>query len=125
MIVAEKSLAYVGAEYAAMGQMAQHFAGVRVSVEDVYASFRRGWDAGCEKGPDEVGAMKAWADYIEKSLARARQLNSRGTLSSSAVLEKEADLKIARSNYENREAGLEKCRSVLSPSLEEIMAVGE
>jgi len=125
LIVAEKSLDYASAEYAAMTQMARHFGGEPMTVEDLYASFRRGWEAGCDKGPDEVVAMKAWADYAEKSLERARQLNSRGNLAMSKVLEHEAQLEIARSNYRNREAGLEKCRAVLFPSLDQIMAVGE
>lgn len=125
LVVAEKSLDYVDAEYTAMTEMARHFGGVPVSVEGLYTTFRRGWEAGCEKGPHEVIAMKAWADYAEKALERARQLNSRGNLPLSEVLEKEADLKIARSNYKNREAGLDRCRTTLFPSLEQIMAIGE
>jgi len=125
LIVAEKSLDYVSAEYAAMTEMAQHFAGVPISVETLYATFRRGWEAGCEKGPDEVVAMKAWADYAAKSLERARLLNERGSLPLTAVLEHEAQLRIAETNYRNREAGLEKCRTVLFPSLEQIMTIGE
>lgn len=125
LIVAEKSLEYVSAEYAAMTQMAQHFAGVPVSVEMLYATFRRGWEAGCEKGPDEVVAMKAWADYAAKSLERARRLNERGSLPFTEVREHEAQLKIAETNYRNREAGLEKCRTVLFPSLEQIMTIVE
>jgi hypothetical protein len=125
LIVAEKSLDYVSAEYAAMTEMAQHFAGVPISVETLYATFRRGWEAGCEKGPDEVVAMKAWADYAAKSLERARLLNERGSLPLTAVLEHEAQLRIAETNYRNREAGLEKCRTVLFPSLEQIRTIGE
>lgn len=52
LIVAEKSLAYVSAEYEAMSQMANHFAGVEMPIGTLYATFRRGWDAGCDKGPD-------------------------------------------------------------------------
>ncbi len=121
--VAEKSLDYVSAEYAAMTQMARHFGGQAMTVEDLYATFRRGWEAGCDKGPDEVIAHRAWAAYAEKSLERARQLNARGSLPDSAVLEKEAQLAIAQSNYTNREAGLEKCRTVLFPSLDDIKAI--
>jgi hypothetical protein len=124
LIVAEKSLDYMSAEYAAMTEMAQHFAGVPIPLESLYATFRRGWEAGCDKGPDEVVAMKAWADYAEKSLERARQLHSRGNLAFSEVLEHEAQLEIAQSNHRNREAGLEKCRTVLFPSLEQIRAIG-
>ena len=123
LIVAEKSLDYVSAEYAAMTQMARHFGGQAMTVEDLYATFRRGWEAGCDKGPDEVIAHRAWAAYAEKSLERARQLNARGSLPDSAVLQKEAQLAIAQSNYTNREAGLEKCRTVLFPSLDDIKAI--
>jgi hypothetical protein len=123
LIVAEKSLEYISAEYAAMTQMAQHFGGLDIPVEKLYATFRRGWDAGCEKGPDEVEAMKAWAAFSEKALERARQLNSQGDEPLASVFQKEANLKIAQSNYENRLAGLDKCRKTLFPSLEEILAV--
>lgn len=124
LIVAEKSLDYVSAEYEAMTQMARFFGGESVTAEELYGTFRRGWDAGCDKGPDEVVAMQAWAAYAEKALERARQLNARGSLPFSTVLAREADLEIARSNYRNREAGLEKCRTVLFPSLDEVLAVG-
>jgi hypothetical protein len=123
LIVAQKSLEYVSAEFDAMAQMAKHFGGDDVPVEKLYATFRRGWEAGCDKGPDEVEAMKAWAAFSEKALERARQLNSQGDESLTSVLQKEANLKIARSNYENRLAGLDKCRKTLFPSLEEILAV--
>ena len=123
LIVAEKSLAYVSAEYEAMSKMAQHFAGEGVSVEDLYAVFLRGWEAGCDKGPDEVVAHKAWAAFAEKALERARQLNERGSVPDSEVLAREADLTIARSNYQNREAGLDRCRKVLFPTLDDVMAL--
>jgi hypothetical protein len=123
LIVAQKSLEYVSAEFDAMAQMAKHFGGDDVPVEKLYATFRRGWEAGCDKGPDEVEAMKAWAAFSEKALERARQLNSQGDESLTSVLQKEANLKIAQSNYENRLAGLDKCRKTLFPSLEEILAV--
>jgi hypothetical protein len=123
LIVAQKSLEYVSAEFDAMAQMAKHFGGDDVPVEKLYATFRRGWEAGCDKGPDEVEAMKAWAAFSEKALERARQLNSQGDESLTSVLQKEANLKIARSNYENRLAGLDKCRKTLFPSLKEILAV--
>jgi len=124
LIVAEKSLAYVSAEYDAKVELSRHFAGVEVSLETLYATFRRGWEAGCDKGPDEVAAMKAWVDYAEKSLERSHQLSSRGSVALSVLLEKNAELKIAQSNYRNREAGLQKCRTVLFPSLQEMMAIG-
>jgi hypothetical protein len=123
LIVAEKSLATVAAQFEAMQQMAKHFGGVEVPVEKLYATFRRGWEAGCEKGPDEVVAMKAWAEYSQKALDRARQLNSEGNESLASLLAKEAQLKIARSNYEQREARLDRCRQVLFPSLDDIMAI--
>jgi hypothetical protein len=123
LIVAEKNLVYLSAEYEAMSMMARHFAGEAVSVEDLYAIFRRGWDAGCDKGPDEVIAYQAWAAYAEKSLERARQLNERGSLPDSEVLERESQLAIAQSNHQNRRAGLERCRKVLFPSLEDVLAL--
>jgi hypothetical protein len=123
LIVAEKSLAYVSAEYEAMSKMAQHFAGQGLSVEDLYAVFLRGWEAGCAKGPDEVVAHKAWAAFAEKALERARQLNERGSVPDSEVLAREAELAIARSNYQNREAGLDRCRKVLFPTLDEVLAL--
>lgn len=123
LIVAEKNLAYVSAEYEAMSQMAEHFAGAQIAVEALYSTFRRGWDAGCDKGPDEVVAHQAWAAYAEKSLERARQLNERGSVPDSEVLEREAQLVIARSNYQNRQAGLDRCRKVLFPSLEDVLAL--
>lgn len=123
LIVAEKSLATVAAQYEAMKKMAQHFGGVDTPVADLYATFRRAWDAGCEKGPDEVVAMKAWADYSTKALERARELNSQGDESLASVLAKEAQAKIAQSNYQQRESRLDRCRQVLFPSLDDILAV--
>ena len=124
LIVAEKSLDFVSAQYEAMRRMAEHFAGAEVSLETLHATFRRGWEAGCDKGPDEVVAMKAWVDYAAKSLERARQLNAEGNAPDSVVLERQAQLEIARSNHANRRAGLEKCRTVLFPTLQQIMAIG-
>jgi sugar phosphate isomerase/epimerase len=123
--VAEKSLDYVSAEFAAMTEMARHFGGEPITVETLYAAFRRGWEAGCDKGPDEVVAMKAWADFAEKSLERARQLYDRGSMPLNALLDREAQLRIARSNAQNRAARLDLCRTALFPSLEEIMAIGK
>lgn len=123
LIVAEKSLATVAAQYEAMQKMAQHFGGVDVPVADLYAIFRRAWDAGCEKGPDEVVAMKAWADYSTRALERARELNSQGNEPLASVLAKEAQAKIAQSNYQQRESRLDRCRQVLFPSLDDILAV--
>jgi len=123
LIVAQKNLVYLSAEYEAMSRMAEHFAGGTVMVEDLYAVFRRGWEAGCDKGPDEVVAHQAWAAFAEKSLERARQLNARGGVPDSEVLEREAQLAMARSNFQNRQAGLDRCKAVLFPSLEQVMAV--
>ena len=123
LIVAEKSLATVAAQYEAMKKMARHFGGVDVPVADLYAIFRRAWDAGCEKGPDEVVAMKAWADYSIKALERARELNRQGNESLASVLAKEAQAKIAQSNYEQRQSRLDRCRDVLFPSLDDIRAI--
>jgi hypothetical protein len=105
--------------------MARHFTGVPISVDTLDADFRRGWDAGCDKGPDEVIAMEAWAAYAQESLERGRQLNARGSMPLSALVEREAQLRIARSNVENRQPRLERRRMALFPSLEEIMAIGE
>ena len=123
LIVAEKGLAAVAAQYEAMKEMAKYFAGGTVPVNSLYAIFRRGWEAGCDKGPDEVAAMQAWADFSRKALERSRQLNSQGNESFASVLAKKAQLKIARSNYEERQARLDRCREVLFPSLEDILAI--
>jgi hypothetical protein len=123
LVVAEKSLATVAAQYEAMKKMAQHFGGLDVPVTDLYATFRRAWDAGCDKGPDEVVAMKAWAGYSTKALQRARELNSQGNESLASVLAKEAQAKIAQSNYDQRQSRLDLCRNVLFPSLDDIRAV--
>lgn len=125
LIVAEKNLVYLASEYEAMSRMAEHFAGGEVSAEDLYATFLRGWEAGCDKGPDEVVAYQAWAAYAEKSLERARQLNDRGSLSDAEVLERKAQLAIAQSNYRNRKGSLDRCRNVLFPTLEDILGRAE
>ena len=123
LVVAEKNVVFLSAEYEAMKLAAQHFGKGDVSAETLYETFLRGWEAGCDKGPDEVAAMAAWADFSVKSLERARQLNARNVLPYSTVLERQAQLKIAQSNFENRRAGLERCRQVLFPSLDDIRAV--
>lgn len=123
LIVSEKSVTYIAAEYEAMVQMGKHFAGVEIPAEALYATFRRGWDAGCDKGPDEVEAMKAWAEFLQKSVERSIQLNSQGNEPLSSVLEKKAQLRIAQVNYDQRNAALDKCRKVLFPSLEDILAI--
>ena len=124
LVVSEKSLAYVSAEYEAMIQLARHFGGGQpLTVEELYATFRRGWEAGCDKGPDEVAAMKARMDFLAKSLERARQLEAQQNESYASVLEKEMQLKIAKADHDHRAAGLDKCRTVLFPSLAEILAV--
>lgn len=125
LVVAEKSLAAISAQFAAMREMVRHFAGVPIPVETLYDAFRAGWEAGCDKGPDEVVAMEAWAAYAEKSLERARSMHARGNLPLTVLLEREAQLTIARSNFENREARLDRCRTVLFPSLEQIRAIEE
>lgn len=125
LIVAQKNLEAIGAQFAAVNEMARHFAGVPIPVETVYAAFRRGWEAGCDKGPDEVVAMEAWAAYAAKSLERTRQLHARGRVSLTTLLDRETQLRIARSNAESRRERLDKCRTALFPSFEEIMAIGE
>lgn len=124
LVVSEKSLAYVSAEYEAMIQLARHFGGGQpVSTEALYATFRRAWDAGCDKGPDEVAAMKARMDFLDKSLERARQLHAQQHESYASVLEKETQFKIAAADHGHRAAGLDKCRTVLFPSLADILSV--
>lgn len=124
LIVSEKNLAYVSAEYEAMIQMARHFGGGQsLSAETLYATFRRGWDAGCDKGPDEVAAMKARMDFLAKSLDRARQLYAQQNESYASVLEKETQLRIATADHDHRAASLDKCRAVLFPSLADILAI--
>ncbi|MBX9758272.1 MAG: hypothetical protein K2Y29_05805 [Beijerinckiaceae bacterium] len=124
LIVAEKSLATVTAQYEAMGEMAKHFAGVDVAADALYAKFRRAWDAGCDKGPDEVAAMKAWAEFSAKSIERARQFNRRGVESTASLLEKEVRQKVAEANYSQRESRLARCREVLFPAFDEILKIG-
>ncbi len=123
MIVAEKNAEAIGAQFEAVSEIIRYFDGEPVTVQELYSSYRRSWDAGCDKGPDEVVAMEAWAAYAEKSLERARQLNSRGSLSLAVLLEREAELKIARSNAESRAGRLDRCRAVLFPSLEDIQRI--
>lgn len=125
LIVVEKNLDFVSAEYDAMTLAARHFGGEVVSTERLYEAFRRGWEAGCDKGPDEVAAMQAWVDFSAKSLESARQLNARNVEPYATVLEREAQFKIAQSNYQNRLAGLDRCRQVLFPSLEDILTIAQ
>jgi hypothetical protein len=123
LVVAEKGLATVTAQYEAMKEMAKHFGGVDVPTDTLYGMFRRAWDAGCAKGPDEVEAMKAWAELTTKTVERARQLYRRGNESMASLLEKEMQQKIAKSNYEQRETRLDRCEAVLFPDLKDILAV--
>jgi hypothetical protein len=102
---------------------AQHFGRGDIFTERLYEAFRRGWEAGYDQGPDEVAAMQAWTDFSARSLENARQLNARNVEPYATVLEREAQVKIAQSNYENRLAGLDRCREVLFPSLAEILAI--
>lgn len=125
LVVAEKSLATVSAQYQAMGEMAKHFGGVNVPVDALYATFRRAWDAGCDKGPDEVEAMRAWAAFATKSAERARQLNRLGRETRTSLLEKQTQQSIAQANYEQRASRLDRCKAVLFPDLKDILAVGE
>lgn len=125
LVVAEKSRETVASQFAAMGEMAKHFGGVDVPTETLYVLFRRAWDAGCDKGPDEVEAMKAWAEFSQKAVERARELNRRGAESMASLLEKEVRLKTAQANYAQREARLDRCRAILFPDLKDIVAVGQ
>lgn len=122
-MVSEKSLAFIQAEYQAMVQLAKHFGGVPVTTEALYATFRKGWDAGCEKGADEVAAAKARFEFLVKLVERSRQLYRERVETRSSVLEKETQLEIARSEYDNRASSLEVCRNLLFPSLEDVQAI--
>lgn len=121
--VAEKNSVAVSSQFEAMKKMAIHFAGVDVPRDELYEVFRMGWEAGCDKGPDEVDAMKAWVDFSEKSLQRSRVLHQQGSESVTSVLEKEAQLKIAETNYQSRKSRLDMCRKILFPSLEDIKSI--
>ena len=125
LVVAEKSLETVTAQLEAVREMAKHFGGVDVLTDALYAKFRKAWEAGCDKGPDEVAAMKAWAEFSKKALERGRQLNRNGSESMASLLEKEVREAVARANYEKREQRLDLCRSVLFPDLEEIVQIGK
>lgn len=65
LVVAEKNLEAMTAQFLAVQDMARHFAGVPIPVESLHDAFRTGWEAGCDKRPDEVVAMLAWAAYAE------------------------------------------------------------
>jgi hypothetical protein len=123
LVVAEKNLEFLTAEYQAMTRLAEFFGGAPATVEDLYAIFRRGWEAGCAKGPDEVAAYAAWVAFVTKSLDRARQLNARGSLPETDVLDRVAQLAIAEANYRNRLESLDRCDKVLFPSLTDVLAV--
>ena len=106
-----------------MTAVARHFGGAEVPTDGLYALFRRAWDAGCEKGPDEVEAMKAWAEFSKASVERARELHRRGSESLASLLEKEMQQSIAQANYEQRQSRLDRCRAVLFPDLADIQAI--
>ncbi|NOD65897.1 MULTISPECIES: hypothetical protein [unclassified Ruegeria] len=125
LVVAEKNLTTVAAQVAALQLIGDHFAGKSVPLDDLYSAYLEGWNAGCDKGPAEVRANEAWMAYAEKALQRARELNSRGNLSDATLLQREVDLRIARSNYENRASRLDRCRQVFFPSLEEVARQGQ
>ncbi len=48
--VAEKNLVAISSQFEAMKKMAKHFAGVEVPRDELYEVFRKGWQAGCDKG---------------------------------------------------------------------------
>lgn len=125
LIVAEKNADAIAAQFSAITLITEKFMGGSVTVEEVYAAYRRGWDAGCDKGPDEVIAMEAWEAFARKSMQRAQLLNSRGSLPPNALMEREAQVKIASSNAQSRKGRLDRCRAVLFPSLSDVMAVAE
>ncbi len=124
LIVARKNLDYVSAEYQAMVKLAHHFGGSPATTSDIYATFRAGWEAGCAKGPDEAVAAKARFEFMQKVVERARQLNEKHLEPLSSLLEKQTELDIAGSEYRNRAESVERCRTLLFPTLEEIDAIG-
>jgi hypothetical protein len=67
LAVSDKSPTFVQPEYQAMVQLAKHFGGVPVIIEALYATFRKGWDAGCGKGPDEAVVAKTKLDFPKRS----------------------------------------------------------
>ncbi len=124
VVVSEKNLDFVSAQYEAMSLLAKHFgSGTAIPIKTLYDVFRRGWDAGCDKGPDEVAAMKAKMDFLERLADRSRQLLKQGNEALSTTAEKETQLAKARADYQYRLDSLERCRSLLFPSLEDILAV--
>lgn len=124
LVVSEKSLVFVQAEYEAMKQLARHIGGGKpLATEELYATFRKGWDAGCEKGPDEAAAAKAKYDFLVKVVARAQELNRQRNESLSSLLDKQTQMEVARAEYDNRAAALDQCRKLLFPSLEDIQAI--
>lgn len=125
LIVARKSADAIGAQFAAITGIARRFAGEPVPVAELFDAYLQSWEAGCDKGPDEVDAMAAWVAYAEASLRRAQDLHDRGSLPLATLLERETQAKIARANHDARAARLDRCRAVLFPSLEDVMAVGE
>ena len=125
LIVAEKTAETIGAQFSAITQIARNFAGEPIPVGELFAAYWQSWEAGCDKGPDEVEAMAAWVAYAETSLERARELHDRGSLPLNTLLERETQVEIARANHDARAARLDRCRAVLFPSLEDVLTVGE
>lgn len=124
LIVSEKSLTFVQAEYQAMVQLAKHVGGGEsLTTERLYATFRRGWDAGCEKGPDEAEAAKARFDFLAKAVARSEELYKKRNESLAYLLEKQTQMEVARSDYQNRANSLNLCRNLLFPSLQDVLAI--
>jgi len=123
LIVAEKNFEFVQSEYQAMAQLARHYGDAPTTAEAIYATFRKGWDAGCQKGPDEASAAKARLDFMVKLVERARQLNKSRNEALSSLLEKETQMEIARSEYQNRADSVSRCRELLFPSLQDILAI--
>ncbi len=124
VVVSENNLVFVSAQYEAMSLLAKHFGGGEaLPIRTLYETFRRGWDAGCDKGPDEVAAMKAKRDFFERSVERSRELLKEGNEALSSVAEKETQLAKARADYQYRLDSLDRCRKLLFPTLEDILAI--
>jgi hypothetical protein len=123
LAAAEKILANEQAEYDALVQVAKHYGGNPTTTESLYAIFRRGWDSGCQRLPLEVTAAKALVDLIEKTVVRARETHAQKIESLNSMMQREADLGVAKADYEYRAASLDRCRTLLLPSLEDLLAI--
>lgn len=123
LAAAEKTFANVQAEYDAWVRVARHYGGNPTTTESLYAIFRQSWDAGCQRLSLEVSVAKALVDLIEKTIVRARDTNMQKIESLNSMMQREADLGVAKADYEYRVASLDRCRTLMPPSLEDLQAI--